>query len=160
LNHCRLFPRGCSSCSLFLFWRGIVNGEEIGWRGFALTHLQSRWNALTSRLMLGGMWALFHLPIFFVHGHSVLGSQNSMNPLDFLIYVAAGAILMTWLFNNTQGSLLIANLYHAAVNTWTSEVFRTNSLDSTLITVVVAVIVVVIFGPARLNLKPVGTKLF
>jgi len=135
--------------------RGIVNGEEIGWRGFALPHLQQRWNALTASLVLGGVWALFHLPIFFVQGASVLGSQNNMNPLAFLIEVAAGAILVTWLFNNTKGSLLIAYLYHAAVNTWTSEVFHINVIDSAFVAVVVAVIVVVSFGPARLTRKPV-----
>lgn len=134
--------------------RGIFNGEEIGWRGFALPHLQNRCNALTASLVLGGVWALFHLPIFFVQGASVLGSQNSMNPLAFLIEVAAGAILVTWLFNNTKGSLLIAYLYHAAVNTWTSEVFRINVIDSAPITVVVAVIVLFSFGPARLTRQP------
>lgn len=138
--------------------RGIVNGEEIGWRGFALPHLQRRWNALTASLVLGGVWALFHLPIFFVHGASVLGSQNNMNPLAFLIDVVAGAILMTWLFNNTRGSLLIAYLYHAAVNTWTAEIFRTNGIDSALITVVLAAIVVVRFDPARLTRKPVAGR--
>ncbi|MCX6048467.1 MAG: CPBP family intramembrane metalloprotease [Chloroflexi bacterium] len=138
--------------------RGIVNGEEIGWRGFALPHLQTRWNALTASLVLGGVWALFHLPIFFVHGASVLGSQNSMNPLAFLINVLAGAILMTWLFNNTQGSLLIAYLYHAAVNTWTSEIFRTNSLDGLVLTVLAVLIVVGIFGPSHLTRKLAGKK--
>lgn len=141
-----------------LIVRGLFNGEEIGWRGFALPHLLQRWNALTASLLLGGVWALFHLPIFFVQGASVLGSQTDMNPLIFLIDVVAGAILMTWLFNNTSGSLLIAYLYHAAVNTWTSEVFRTNVIDGTLITVILAVIVVVIYGPAHLTRKPVGTN--
>jgi membrane protease YdiL (CAAX protease family) len=138
----------------------MVNGEEIGWRGFALPRLQSRQSALASSLVLGAVWALFHLPIFFAHGDSVLGSQNSMNPLAFLIDVLAGAILMTWLFNNTHGSLLIAYLYHAAVNTWTSEVFRISSVDSALVMLVVAVSVVAIFGPVRLTRKPAGVKLF
>jgi hypothetical protein len=78
--------------------------------------------------------------------------------LAFLVEVVAGAILMTWLFNNTKGSLLIAYLYHAAVNTWTSEVFHTNGIDGALIMVVVAVIVVVIFGPAHLARKLVSPK--
>lgn len=137
-----------------LLVRGLVNGEEIGWRGFALPQLQSRWNALTASLILGALWALFHLPIFFVQGASVLGSQNFMNPIAFLIEVTAGAILVTWLFNNTRGSLLIAYLYHAAVNTWTTEVFRINVIDSALITVVAAAMVVSIFGPARLTRNP------
>lgn len=131
--------------------RGAINGEEIGWRGFALPHLQTRWSALTASVLLGGVWALFHLPIFFVQGKSVLGSQTEMNPLVFLVEVVAGAIVMTWLFNNTQGSLLIAYLYHAAVNTWTSELFHSTSIDGTFLTVAVAVLVVLIFGPARLT---------
>lgn len=136
---------------------GLVNGEEIGWRGFALPYLQRRWNALKASLLLGAVWALFHLPIFFVQGDSILGSQNVMNPLAFLIEVLAGAILMTWLFNNTQGSLLIAYLYHAAVNTWTTEVFLTNNTASALITAIVAALVVVSFGPAHLT-HTRGTK--
>ena len=138
--------------------RGLFNGEEIGWRGFALPHLLQRWNALTASLLLGGVWALFHLPIFFVQGASVLGSQTDMNPLVFLIDVVAGAILMTWLFKNTRGSLLIAYLYHAAVNTWTAEVFRTNVIDGTFITVILAVMIVLIYGPAHLTRKPVSTN--
>ena len=141
-----------------LIVRGIFNGEEIGWRGFALPHLLHRWNALTASLLLGSVWALFHLPIFFVQGASVLGSQSGMNPLVFLIEVMAGAILMTWLFNNTRSSLLIAYLYHAAVNTWTSEVFSLQAIDSAPVTVLLAVIIVVSYGPAHLTRKPVGTN--
>lgn len=135
--------------------RGIVNGEEIGWRGFALPQLQTRWNALGSSLILGGIWALFHLPIFFVQGNSVLGSQSEMNPFGFLLSTLASAILVTWVFNNTRGSLLLAYLYHAAVNTWSSEIFRNNSLDGALLTLAAAIIVVVIFGPDRLARTPV-----
>lgn len=138
--------------------RGLFNGEEMGWRGFALPHLLQRGNALTASLLLGGVWALFHLPIFFVQGASVLGSQTDMNPLGFLIDVVAGAILMTWLFKNTRGSLLIAYLYHAAVNTWTAEVFSINAIDSAPVTMILAVIVVVIYGPAHLTRKPVSTN--
>ena len=138
--------------------RGSINGEEIGWRGFALPQLQSRWNALAASLWLGTVWALFHLPIFFVQGASLLGSQNDMNPLAFLIDVVAGAVLMTWLFNQTQGSLLIAYLYHAAVNTWTTEIFHLNNIDSALVTLVVATLVVMRYGPAHLAHKSVAAK--
>jgi uncharacterized protein len=41
---------------------GIVNGEELAWRGFALSHLPAKYNALTSSLILGVIWTLFHLP--------------------------------------------------------------------------------------------------
>lgn len=138
--------------------RGLFNGEEIGWRGFALPYLQQRWPALTASLLLGVIWALFHLPIFFVHGPSVLGSQNSMNPFAFLVEVLAGSILITWLLNNTRGSLLIAYLYHAAVNTWTTEIFHVNSIDSAMVALGVALIVVIRYGPVHLTRQPQGSQ--
>lgn len=49
---------------------GLVNGEEIGWRGFALPRLLDRHTALTASLILGNLWALFHLPLFFTRGDS------------------------------------------------------------------------------------------
>lgn len=145
---------------LALVVRGVVNGEEIGWRGFALPHLQRRWNAVSASVILGGLWALFHLPIFFVQGTSVLGSQTDMNPLAFLIDVAAGSILITWLFNNTHGSLLIAYLYHAAVNTWTTEIFPTNVIDSAVLTTAAALTMITRFGPTRLSRSPVDSAPF
>ena len=44
--------------------------EEIGWRGYALERLQTRWNALTSSLIVGLVWALWHLPLFMMVGTS------------------------------------------------------------------------------------------
>lgn len=98
---------------------GIVNGEELGWRGFALPALQKKHNALTSSLILGVIWTIFHLPLFFtVTGSSQAGSSF----ISFLLSTMAMTILYTWLYNNTRGSVLVAYLFHAAANTW-SQVF-------------------------------------
>ena len=69
--------------------------EEIGWRGYALERLQTRWNALTSSLIVGLVWALWHLPLFMMVGtsHHELGDPIHWLPgkddgqFDF-IYVA------------------------------------------------------------------------
>ncbi|MBN2472835.1 MAG: CPBP family intramembrane metalloprotease [Anaerolineae bacterium] len=90
-----------------------VLGEEIGWRGYALPRLQGRFSALGASMILGLLWALWHLPLFFVAGDVHQGL-----PLSLFIAQDVGlAILMTWMFNNTRGSLLLAHLFHAASNT-------------------------------------------
>ena len=78
--------------------------EEIGWRGFALPRLLERWNAFTASLILGVVWALWHLPYFF------FGMPYSF--LIYALYLLAVSVLMTWIFNHTQGSLLVAVIFH------------------------------------------------
>jgi membrane protease YdiL (CAAX protease family) len=98
---------------------GLVNGEEIGWRGFALPRLQAKYNALTSSLVLGMIWTIFHLPLFF----TVTGSsQADWSFVSFLVSTVAMSVLYTWMYNNTRASVLMAYLFHAAANTW-SQVF-------------------------------------
>ena len=134
---------------------GSVNGEELGWRGFALPKLQARYNALTSSLFLGMIWTVFHLPLFFTLTGS---SQADWSFSSFLISTVAMTILYTWIFNNTRGSVLLAYLFHAASNTW-SQVFsidHANPLVGWILTgllVLVAMIVVLAAGAENLSRK-------
>lgn len=95
---------------------GIVNGEELAWRGFALPKLQAKYNALTSSIILGVIWTMFHLPLFFTKTGS---SQADMSFLTFMINTVSLSVLYTWMYNNTRGSVLLAYLFHASANTWT-----------------------------------------
>lgn len=88
----------------------LGNGEEIGWRGYALPRLQSRYSALYSALVIGLIWALWHVAVYI----------RSFNPVWFAWYVVsviAKSVLITWAYNGTRGSLLLATLYHAMWNT-------------------------------------------
>jgi membrane protease YdiL (CAAX protease family) len=84
--------------------------EEIGWRGYALARLQTQWNALTSSLIVGLVWALWHLPLFMMVGTSFHESGDPF--IGFMIKMIASSILYTWLYNNTKQSLWSAILLH------------------------------------------------
>jgi membrane protease YdiL (CAAX protease family) len=131
----------------------IANGEEIGWRGYALPRLQAKYNALTATLILGVVWGLWHLPKFLSH----------FNPIAFawfMVHILAFAVILTWLYNGTRGSLLLAAVCHASANTagvflpvanTTSSENLGSYIISVLLEVAVAVVIVYLAGPARLS---------
>ena len=90
-----------------------VLGEEIGWRGFALPRLQTRYGALGASLILGVVWGFWHLPLFWMKGDF----HHEIPVTLFLLNSVALSILYTWMFNHTRGSLLMPHLFHAASNT-------------------------------------------
>ncbi len=88
-------------------------GEEIGWRGFLLPELLKRNNPLRASLVLGVIWALWHLPIDF-YGGSVLEAPAAI--LIRMIFSLALAILFTWFYLRSRGNLLVALLLHTSIN--------------------------------------------
>ena len=101
---------GSGSSLLLAFALRLINPwdgplmEELGWRGFALPHLQARYSPLTANLILAGLVMIWHLRYVF----------SGDLPLFALLGTLAATILFGWLYNNTQGSVLLAYLFHAA----------------------------------------------
>jgi uncharacterized protein len=129
--------------------------EEIGWRGYALGRLQTRWNALTSSLIIGVVWALWHLPLFMIVGTS----QHEMGVpfFGFLMKLTASSIFYTWLYNNTKQSLWSAILLHW-LYTYAAQVLSSGVTRSPLYNwleylpyVIMAAIVVLIWTPRTLS---------
>ena len=85
-------------------------GEEIGWRGFALPRLQKTMSVSKATLVLGVLWMLWHVPPFLYH-ETYLGMGWMMLPA-FVIGVLCGAVLFTWLYNGTGGSVLMVAIWH------------------------------------------------
>lgn len=104
-----------------IVYSSIIAGglEEIGWRGFALPRVQSSFDALTASLAIGVVWALWHAPLFVVPGlwHA------DLPVLPFFVQGIALAVIFTWLYNSTRGSLLLVVLFHGSVNAWLSTVW-------------------------------------
>ncbi len=147
----------------------VALGEEVGWRGYALPALQARYGALLSSVVLGTMWALWHLPLFF-------NPDLFYSNLPFIIQLAiqiSMAILFTWVFNSTRGSVLMAILLHSMINAsgqlWkvmpeysvepasaakAAAATTHMNLMFAIVIGVAAVVVVLVYGPSNLSRRP------
>jgi uncharacterized protein len=87
-------------------------GEELGWRGYALPRLAARFGLGPASVVLGVIWALWHLPLFFAPVGDTFGQSFPL----YLLQVVAMSVTMAWVYSHTRGSLLPVMLLHAAVN--------------------------------------------
>ncbi|MHA1390508.1 MAG: CPBP family glutamic-type intramembrane protease [Candidatus Thorarchaeota archaeon] len=94
---------------LFVF-NGI--GEEMGWRGFLLPQLQSRFGSLAASILVGVIWALWHIPLFFIQGSVQYG--NSV--IDFIILLVSWTIIMAMLCGRANGNVIPAIILHETQN--------------------------------------------
>jgi len=121
-------------------------GEELGWRGFALPRLQAKYNALVSSIMLGLFWAVWHIPMWIAN--DIVG----LNLLKSVVSTTACAIIFTWVYNNTGGSLLLAWLFHTST-TITQYFLLPLTLTDDILRWGVAILVVVMAGFPHLSRK-------
>ncbi len=137
----------------WILFEVLTNGEEMGWRGYVLPRLQAKYSALVSSLIVGVIWSVWHLPKFMGTGMS--GERSFV---WFTLAHLALAVLYTWLYNNSRGSLLLVVLFHATGNT--AGMFLPVSLavpggiaQNMLVAlyVVAAVIVTLVAGAERLS---------
>jgi membrane protease YdiL (CAAX protease family) len=145
----------------FFLFDAVANGEEMGWRGYVLPRLQAKYSALTASLILSVIWAFWHIPKFVTH-------WDTMTFMWFTVDEIAKAVLMTWMFNNTRGSLLLVTLFHASFNTAGLLLPIANNLTDTnmnmramisILEIIIAVIVVMYAGAERLSrTEPVQTQ--
>ena len=100
---------------------GVALPEEIGWRGFALPRMQPRYGPLKGTLLLGVLWGFWHVLYFLTPDQGGGPGSNFATFLTnfpmFLLMAIALAIIFTWVFNHTRGSVFIATLLHASIDT-------------------------------------------
>ena len=98
---------------LLLIFLGAI-GEETGWRGYALPQLQRRFSPLTSTLILALLWFGWHVPQFFL-----IAAYRDVAPVQyvgFLLELTCGAVVLTWLYNRSGGSILLVAVWHGLYN--------------------------------------------
>jgi membrane protease YdiL (CAAX protease family) len=131
-------------------------GEELGWRGFALPKLQTRYSALVASTILGLFWGLWHVPMWIAQQQA---DASALPVLWMVVSIVPAAILFTWLYNNTNGSLLPVWLFHAAIAITNYFTPALPSHTHAILSWVVAMVVVAVTGPARLVRRPAQVPL-
>ena len=125
-------------------------GEEPAWRGFALPRLMAGRSALAASLLLGVLHVVWHLPLFGLE-------YDWQNGLPWFLGVLAFSIITAWMYNHTQGSLLLPMLMHTALNTTGQYLFNPLFNGADLVRLwwlwgslwcVLALIVVLVTGPS------------
>jgi membrane protease YdiL (CAAX protease family) len=106
-------PLAIANFGLVLLVGGPL-GEEFGWRGFLTPALTARMNWRLASLMIGVIWGLWHLPLFFTGGTP----QAAMALSTFLVNILAGSVLFGWLFQRNRGSVLPVLVLHTSLNAW------------------------------------------
>src|SRR5438477_3547141 len=136
-----------------------LSSVQLAWSGFALPRLQARHSALVASLVLGVIWATWHLPLFFVPG-----SQADAGFGIFLLGTVCTRVILTWVFNSTGGSVLLCGLLHQSINVWT-DILAPSAAASPAdqavnqwlgrgLNLLVAAVVIVVFGGRRLSRRP------
>jgi membrane protease YdiL (CAAX protease family) len=132
-------------------------------------NLQKRFGALRAAFILGPLWALWHLPFFFVPGQIFEYKVGLITIIvQMVLTIIAGVlirIIMNWVFNNTKGSILIAILLHSSLDASNSanafirhllsaSQLGSYSLGAALLVPLVAAVLLLIFTGGRLSYKP------
>ena len=131
-------------------------GEEIGWRGVALPALQKKYTPFTSSLILGLLWATWHIPFWLV-----IGTLTQFGLLYFLmnfLFIVPTTFFITWFFNRTSGSLLLPVIFHVVFNVVNVAIFPvTGSVTAFGIFIVMQFAVMLIIVPALRKTKSAPT---
>jgi membrane protease YdiL (CAAX protease family) len=129
-------------------------GEETGWRGYALPQLQLRFSPLTSSLILAVLWFAWHLPQFFV-----IATYRDFGPVQYVgmfLGLTIGAVVLTWLYNRSGGSILLVAVWHGLYNFVSGTQAATGMLAAVVTTLIMiqGVVLIVLELRARRRGRP------
>ena len=139
------FSIGGTSALLTILLAAII--EEIGWRGYGEDSVAAYFSWFTESIIFGFVWALWHLPLFWIEGtyHYGLQELGIGYVLNFLISVSPMGFLTTWVYVSNNRSMLACIIFHLFVNTMQEKIAMTPQTKcvETIVVTLAAVLVVV-----------------
>jgi len=124
---------------LYQFFFFNATGEETGWRGFVLPRLQARISPLLASIIIGFFWASWHFPYWRSEGRPVLSMEFW---IEMWIASILASFLIAWMYNRAKGSILVAGIAHAALNTY--QAFAPFSNLFLLVLSIAAIVVILV----------------
>lgn len=118
--------------------------EELGWRGYAIESLNSKYNYFEATLIFGILWSLWHLPMFFIPDsyQAELLQEDFLLVVNFFISIVPLAFIIGWFCKRNSGSILGAVLIHFVINI-TQEFFQVSPYTKCIQTVILIILAIV-----------------
>lgn len=119
--------------------------EELGWRGYGVDSIRSTFTLFKTTVLFGILWALWHVPLFFVNGYyqHELWNTSIVYVINFFAQIFVAAVLMNWIYYKSNRSIAAAILFHFMFNLF-SVLFQTEQFTKCIITMILLIISVVI----------------
>lgn len=155
------FSVGGTSALLTILLAAVI--EEVGWRGYGEDSVAFYFSWFTESVIFGLVWALWHLPLFWIEGtyHYGLKELGILYMLNFLISVNPLGFLTTWVYVKNNRSMLACIIFHLFVNTMQEKIAMTPQTKcvETIVVFIAAAIVVLTNKEMFFEKKHIGNLL-
>lgn len=113
--------------------------EELGWRGYGVDSIRVKFDLFRTTLIFALLWALWHVPLFFINGyyHHGLWKSNLVYVINFFVAIFPAAVLTNWMYYKNNRSIMIAVLFHFSVNLF-SGLFQTEQFTKCIVTILLS----------------------
>jgi len=119
--------------------------EELGWRGYGVDSIRSKFNLIKTTLLFAVLWGMWHLPLFFINGYyqHELWDTSIVYVINFFAQVLVATIWMNWMYYKNDRSITASILFHFMFNLF-SVLFQTEQFTKCIITIILLILSIVI----------------
>jgi len=152
------FSAGLVPVPVMLFGAAIV--EEIGWKGYGMDSLRSKYTLFIASLVFAALWAFWHFPLFFINSYynNILLKTEPLFAVNYIVALFPLVIIINWLWFANNGSIITGILFHAAANF--QGILAMGQIAKCIQTVVLVIIaIVVIYANREIFFGKLPTKI-
>ncbi len=136
--------------------------EEIGWRGYGVDSLHSYYTIFIATIILAGLLALWHLPLFFIKGYYQyqLWHTNTLYALNFFVSIVPATILLNWVYYTNNRNIIAVIIFHFNLNLF-SVLCKTEQFTKCILTMLLCIIslIVILYNKELFFNKQFGANL-